>query len=270
MKRKVKLKELISIIIVVLFIVCAIFATQISKYDYAKIVLEDRLQPVSLEHIFGTDSAGRDVFARLLYGTRVSILVGIIAAIISTVIGAILGAIAGYCGGILEVITLRIVDILLEFPSILLAMLILVILGDKSINVFLAISLSSWPSIARVVYAETLSIKENTYIKASESLGASKLRIIFRHILPNCFSVIIVSFLLEVPSAILSESSLSFLGMGLTGAFVSWGTMINEGRLFLYTNPNLCLVPGIAITIFVLACNCLGNWIREIIDRNVE
>lgn len=245
--------------IIAVFILGALLAPVLTPYDVNRVDAANRLSPPSPAHLLGTDEMGRDVLTRMLYGARMSILIGFSAALLSTALGTLFGILAGYFGGVVEQIIMSIADILLEFPSILFAMLLSVIFGGGVGSVFLAISLSGWSSIARMVHAEAISVRRSGYVTAAEGLGAGPFGIMARHVLPNCMPTVFTAFVLEIPSAILSESGLSFLNVGLSDSTISWGTMVSAGRQFLYTRPLLCIAPGIAITVFVFACHYIGR-----------
>ena len=256
----------LSAIVILLMVLAAVFAPFLSKYDPAYMDLMKRLSAPSAEHLFGTDEAGRDILARTLYGARVSLLVGVVPTVVSMLIGAVLGAVSGFAGGFTDTLIMRIADIMLAFPSMLLAMVIMYVLGDGLINVFLTLAIVNWASVARIVRSETLRLKETEYVEAARVIGVRKAVIIFRHILPNCIPTLIVLFTLNVPSAILTESSLSFLGLGIQAPDASWGLMVNTGRQFLYNAPWLSLIPSAAIMIVVLAFNFLGDGLRDVLD----
>ena len=256
----------LSAIVILLMVLAAVFAPFLSKYDPAYMDLMKRLSAPSAEHLFGTDEAGRDILARTLYGARVSLLVGVVPTVVSMLIGAVLGAVSGFAGGFADTLIMRIADIMLAFPSMLLAMVIMYVLGDGLINVFLTLAIVNWASEARIVRSETLRLKETEYVEAARVIGVRKAVIIFRHILPNCIPTLIVLFTLNVPSAILTESSLSFLGLGIQAPDASWGLMVNTGRQFLYNAPWLSLIPSAAIMIIVLAFNFLGDGLRDVLD----
>ena len=259
-----------SAVVILLFVLAAILAPVLTPYTFDSMDLLNRLAPPSREHLLGTDEAGRDVLTRMLYGSRVSLLVGIVPTLISMLAGAILGIIAGYSGGRTDAVIMRIADVMLAFPSMFLAMVIMYTLGDGMINIFLALALVNWASVARIVRAETLKLKETEFVEAARSIGVKKLAIMFRHILPNCIPSLIVLFTLNIPSAILSESSLSFLGIGIKAPQASWGLMVNTGRQFLYSQPWLSLSPSIAIMLIVLAFNFLGDGLRDVLDPHLK
>lgn len=259
-----------SAVVILLFILAAILAPVLTPYTFDGMDLHNRLAPPSRAHLLGTDEAGRDVLTRMLYGSRVSLLVGIVPTVISMLAGAILGIIAGYSGGRTDAVIMRIADVMLAFPSMFLAMAIMYTLGDGMINIFLALALVNWASVARIVRAETLKLKETEFVEAARSIGVGKLVIMLRHIFPNCVPSLIVLFTLNIPSAILSESSLSFLSIGIKPPQASWGLMVNAGRQFLYSQPWLSLSPSVAIMVVVLAFNFLGDGLRDVLDPHLK
>lgn len=261
---------IISACVILLFILGALLAPCLTPYDYDEIDGINRLAQPSAQHLLGTDEVGRDVLTRMLYGSRISLMVGIVPTIISMLIGAVLGIVAGFMGKTVDTIIMRLADIMLAFPSMLLAMVIMYTLGDGIINIFLALALVNWASVARIVRAETLKLRETEYVEAARSIGVSPIKIMCRHILPNCIPSMIVLFTLNIPSAILAESSLSFLGLGIQKPMASWGLMVNTGRQYLYTNPWLSLIPSIAIMLIVLAFNFLGDGLRDVLDPHLK
>ncbi len=261
---------IVSLVIIMLFVLGAIFAPWLTPYGYEDIDPINRLGGLSSQHLLGSDELGRDVLTRLLYGSRISLLVGIVPTVISMLAGAVLGIIAGYMGGRVDGVIMRLADIMLAFPSMLLAMVIMYTLGDGIINIFLALALVNWASVARIVRAETLKLRETEFVEAARSIGVSNFKIMWRHIMPNCIPSMIVLFTLNIPSAILSESSLSFLGLGIEKPMASWGMMVNTGRQYLYTNPELSLVPSVAIMLIVLAFNFLGDGLRDVLDPHLK
>ena len=226
--------------------------------------------PPSLEHPFGTDSLGRDTLVRVIYGARVSLTVGVLATAISTVIGLIMGALAAYYGGIWDTIIMRLADVFLAFPYTLFVIVLLAVLGQGITNVFIAIGILGWPSIARVFRSAILTVKENDYVDAARAMGASDLRIIARHIFPNSVASIVVYATMNIGGAILTEAALSFLGMGVTPPNPSWGIMIQDGQKYLATQPWLMIMPGIAILLTVLAFTLLGDGLRDALDVKMK
>lgn len=269
MRRENRL-ALVSAIVIGLFMLAAIFAPLLTPYTYDQQDIMARLSAPGWKHLFGTDEAGRDIFTRMLYGSRVSLLVGLVPTALSMLIGAALGILAGYAGGRTDTVIMRFADIMLAFPSMLLAMVIMYTLGDGIINIFIALTLVNWAGVARIVRAETLKLKETEYVEAARLSGVGRGRIMLRHILPNCIPDLIVLFTLNIPSAILAESSLSFLGLGIRPPEASWGLMVNVGRQYLYTQPWLSLIPGAAIMIVVLAFNFLGDGLRDVLDPHLK
>ena len=266
--RENKVAVLCAVVIIV-FALAAILAPVLTPYSYEEIT-GARLAKPSGQHLLGTDELGRDVFTRLLYGARISLMVGLVPTVLSMAAGALLGILAGYLGGRVDSVIMRLADIMLAFPSMLLAMVIMYTLGDGIVNIFLALALVNWASVARIVRAETLKLKETEYVEAARSIGVSRGKIMLRHVLPNCIPSLIVLFTLNIPSAILSESSLGFLGLGIQKPMASWGLMVNAGRQYLYTNPWLSLAPSAAIMIIVLAFNFLGDGLRDVLDPHLE
>lgn len=255
-----------SAVLIALVLLLAVFAPLISPYGEAEQDVLARLQPPSAAHWFGTDELGRDVLSRILYGSRLSLAIGILPSVISLGIGIVLGLLAGYFGGWADYVIMRLADVMLSVPSLLLAMVVMYTLGSSTVNLFVALSMVGWASVARVVRSQTLSLKESEYVEAAQSIGVSRFNIMRRHILPNCVPSLIVLFTLNVPAAILSESSLSFLGIGAQPPAASWGLMVNQSKQFLFTQPWLALAPCVAIMVVVLAFNFLGDGLRDVLD----
>ena len=226
--------------------------------------------PPSLEHPFGTDNLGRDVLSRVIYGARISLTVGVVATGISTAIGLVMGAIAAYYGGIWDTLIMRLADIFLAFPYTLFVVAMIAVIGNGIQNVFIAIGILGWPQIARVFRSAILSVKENDYVDAARSMGASDVRIIARHIFPNSVASIVVYATMNIGGAILTESALSFLGMGVVPPDPSWGTLIQAGQQFLQTEPWLMILPGLAILSIVLAFTLLGDGLRDALDVKMK
>lgn len=255
-----------SAVLIALVLLLAVFAPLIAPYGEAEQDVLARLQPPSAAHWFGTDELGRDVLSRILYGSRLSLAIGILPSVISLAIGIVLGLLAGYFGGWADYVIMRLADVMLSVPSLLLAMVVMYTLGSSTVNLFVALSMVGWASVARVVRSQTLSLKESEYVEAAQSIGVSRFNIMRRHILPNCVPSLIVLFTLNVPAAILSESSLSFLGIGAQPPAASWGLMVNQSKQFLFTQPWLALAPCVAIMVVVLAFNFLGDGLRDVLD----
>ena len=259
-----------SAFVILFFLLIAVCAPLLTPYSFEDQDLLSRLSTPSAKHLLGTDELGRDVLTRLLYGARVSLAVGIIPTIASMVIGVLLGMISGYVGGIVDAVIMRLADVVLSFPSLLLAMVIMYTLGDGITSIFIALAITSWAGVARVIRSETLTLRETEYVEAARSMGVKDFTIILRHVFPNCIPSLIVLFTLDVPSAILSESALSFLGIGVQLPNSSWGLMVNMGRTYLYNAPWLSLVPSAAIMLVVLAFNFLGDGLRDVLDPHLK
>lgn len=263
---------LAGLIIVLLVILLAIFAPAISPHDPAKVNSANILKPPfwmeggSLEFILGTDNLGRDVLSRIIYGSRVSLLVGICAVIVSGAIGAFLGIISGFLGGWVDALIMRITDAFLALPSILIMLVLIGVFGPSLTTLILVMGFTDWVSYTRLVRGEVLSLKERDFIRAAHSIGTKKSSIMTKHLLPNVFSTFIVISTLNVASAIISESSLSFLGLGIQPPTVSWGYMLSEGQAYLSTSWWIATFPGIAITITVIGITFLGDWLRDVMD----
>lgn len=248
----------------------AIFAPWIAPYDPLEMDFNAILVPPSSAHWFGTDMYGRDIFSRIVYGARISVQIGFIVVGIGASIGTFLGSIAGYFGGIWDTVIMRIVDLLLAFPFIVLAIVIAATLGPGLINVMIALGSVSWLSYARVVRGEILSLKEREFISAAKAMGAGHLRILFRHILPNCVASVIVLATLQMATALVAAASLSFLGMGVQPPQPSWGAMLNEAQEYLRQSWWYAFFPGMAIVITVLALNFIGDGLRDVLDPKMR
>jgi len=253
--------------IFVLFIVLmAIFAPLVSPHDPYKVDLNGQFMKPGNGWLVGTDMFGRDVFSRILYGTRISLLAGIVPTLISMTIGIMVGIASGYFGGKVDFILMMIADMVLAFPSLLLAMIVMYTLGATLLNIFIALSLVGWAGTARVVRSQTLSLKNKEFIEASRAIGTSDFTIMARHIFPNCVPQLLVLFSLNIPGAILAEASLSFLGIGAQPPAASWGLMVSNGREYLFNAPWVAIAPGIAILVTVFAFNFLGDGLRDALD----
>ncbi len=248
----------------------AIFADWIAPYNPYKQDLRNILKQPSRAHLLGTDSVGRDTLSRLIYGSRTTLIVGFVSAGISASIGITLGILAGYFGGIINMIIMRLTDVLMPFPMIVLALLLAAVLGGGIHNVILALGIAMFPVYIRVTCGMTLSIREDDFILAERAMGASHLRIMLRHILPNAFAPIIVIITLQLGFLILSEASLSFLGVGIRPPGAAWGAMVNEGYRFLVKIPVLSFAPGAAIMLVVFAFNMVGDALRDALDPRLR
>ncbi len=253
---------------VLILAVCmvAILAPWLAPYSYDAQDNTALLQPPSSQHWMGTDRLGRDLFSRLLYGARISMSVGILTALAALVLGTLYGAISGYLGGRADNWMMRWVDIVYALPDLLLIILIMVIVGRGVGGIFLALTLVSWVTVARIVRGEVLKYREQSYVEAARALGASHLRILFRHILPNTFGPLIVILTFRIPAAILAESTLSFVGLGISPPLASWGTLANEGWAAMKFYPHLIVFPSLFIFMTILAFNFFGDGLRDILD----
>lgn len=257
------------------FIIALLFVALTVEWwlDYDLIVTQniaERMQHPSANHWMGTDEYGRDIFLRLLYGSRFSVMVGIVAVIISLACGVTLGAIAGYYGGVLEDVIMRGLDILGAVPSILMGIAIVSALGANTINLMIAVGITSIPSFARITRASVLTVRNQEYVEAARAIGISEAKIIFSHIIPNCLSPIIVQTTLRIGSAIISASSLSFLGLGVPAPAPEWGSMLSSGRQYIRGYSYMTFFPGLAIMITVLAFNMVGDGLRDALDPKLK
>jgi peptide/nickel transport system permease protein len=257
---------LFGLIIVMTLFAIAVFAPLISPYNYKNIDVQNILMPPSSTHFFGTDDLGRDVCSRMIWGARISLAVGFVSVGISTLIGITLGALAGYYGKFMDIIIMRFVDIMLCIPGFFLILAVIAFLGPNIFNIMIIIGLTSWMGVARLVRAEFLSLKEREFVLAAKASGASDFRIIFIHILPNALSPVFISAVLGVAAAVLLESSLSFLGLGIQPPTPSWGNILTEGKSNIEIAWWLSVFPGLAILITVLGYNLLGEGLRDALD----
>ena len=256
--------------LLIIIILAAVFADVICKYDPATIDPAHARQPPSSVHWFGTDSIGRDMFARVIFGARVSLRVGIFSVIIATAIGILMGALSGFYGGIIDTLIMRFTDIFLAFPYILAALAIIAVVGPGERTVILVLGLLGWLAIARVLRSTILQIKESEYIEAARALGYSDRRIITRHILPNAIQPVIVYSTLFTGTAVLSEAALSFLGVGIQEPTPAWGLMVAQGKRFLSVSPHLLFFPGAAIFVMVMAFVFVGDGLRDALDPRLK
>lgn len=267
--RKNKL-AMLSLSVIILFVLMAIFAPFIAPYDpYAQDLTQKVAKP-SAQHWLGTDKLGRDILSRLIYGARVSLSVGLVCEAIAVPIGVTLGALAGYYGGKVDAVISRIMEILGSFPFIIFAICVMFILGNGIMNVFIALGVIGWLGHARQIRAQVMQLKEMEYVEAAKASGASDMKIIFKHLLPNCLSTIIVVTTLDIPGDIMYESTLSFIGLGVQPPQASWGSMINEAKGLIRRAPTFSLFPGLAIMILVVAFNILGDGLRDALDPKLK
>ncbi len=256
-----------GVILVLVFTACALFAPWLAPQDPAFIDLPARLQPSSHAHWFGTDELGRDMLSRVIYGARISMLVGSCVVVASLAIGLIVGAIAGYYGGRVDrLVNVVVMNAFLSFPGILLAIAFVAFLGPGIFNLILALSIGGWVGYARLVRAQVLAVKEREFVEAARALGAGDLRIIVRHILPNIIQPVIVQAAIGMAGAVLAEATMSFLGLGVPPPTASWGSMLNDGRSHLFDAPHLVLWPAGAVMLAVLSFNFIGDALRDLLD----
>lgn len=269
--RKNKL-AMFGLLLLTAMILMAIFADFIVDYDKMAIGqnIQQRLQPPSKEHWFGTDHFGRDIFARIVHGTRISLSLGIFAMVVAVALGSVLGAISAYYGGTIDNVIMRFMDILLAIPPILMSISIVSALGQSMTNLLISLSIAYVPVFARVIRSSILSVKGQEFVEAAKACGTGDARIIFKHIIPNAIGPIIVQATLAMGSTILIISSLSFMGLGVKPPAPEWGTMLYEGRDFIRQAPYLILFPGAAITISVISLNLLGDGLRDALDPRLK
>lgn len=263
---------LFGLIIFVLMTLLAIFANLFADYEQEAIKqnLKERLQPPNNEHIFGTDAFGRDIFARIIYGARVSLFVGLVTILISMAVGMIIGATAGYYGGKIDNILMRMMDVFLAIPQTLMAISIVAALGGGMINLLIALSLSSIPRFSRVIRSAILPVKDQDFVEAARACGTKNSRIIFRHIIPNAIGPIIVQATLNMATTILTIASLSFIGLGIKAPMPEWGSMLAEGKEQMRYHPYLIIIPGIAIVLSVISLNLIGDGLRDALDPRLK
>lgn len=265
-------------LIIIIVVLIAIFAPLLSPFDPYKLSMTARLKPPSFTplkegqppHIFGTDSMGRDLFSRTLYGARVSLILGLVASLLGGAVGIILGLIAGYFGGKVDTVISWMINVQLAFPFTLLAIFIIAIFGNGLGKLVIVLAWSVWVNYARIMRAQVLSVKNLEYIQAAETIGATKTRIMFRHILPNAISPLIVVASFSIASAILQEASLSFLGLGVDPTVATWGSMLSDGRSYLQTAWWIATLPGFALLFTVLGANLFGDWLRDYLDPRLQ
>jgi len=259
-----------GLVIMGTFLLSAIFAPLIAPYDPIKQELIMRRRPPSQEHALGRDDLGRDILSRIIFGARLSLQVGVMSVGFAIVIGAVIGAISGYAGGWVDNIVMRLMDIMLAFPALLLAIAIVTILGPGLMNMLYAIGIVSIPAYARIVRASVLSVKEQDYILAARAIGVPPARILFRNIFPNALTPLIVQATLGIGTAILDAAGLSFLGLGARPPRPEWGAMLGQGRYSMFTAPHIVLFPGLAIMLTVLGFNLLGDGLRDALDPKLR
>jgi peptide/nickel transport system permease protein len=259
-----------GVIVIIVTILSAVFAPWIAPYDPYMPDLMNTLQPPSWGHLLGTDAVGRDTFSRIIYGTRTSLMIGLVAVGMAAIVGMSLGLTAGYFGGWVYAINMRFIDSLMAFPLILLALIIAAMLGGGLTNVMIALGIGLLPAYARLMCGQVLSVKENDYVMAGRAMGSGNLRIMFRHLLPNCFPPLIVLITMMMGMTILAEAGLSFLGIGIEPPGAAWGAMVNDGYEYLLTHPVLSFAPGLAIMLVVFSFNMVGDGLRDALDPRLR
>jgi peptide/nickel transport system permease protein len=258
-----------SLLVVVVFVLGAVFAPYLTPYPEdgrGEPNLVNKFLPPSREHPFGTDYLGRDVLARVLFGGRSSLSIGFLVVVIAVGIGTPLGALAGYLGGWLDEIIMRVTDMFLAFPPLLLAIAIAAALGASFVNAMIAIALTWWPWYTRLVRSQTVSLRERSFVEAARGMGVGNLTIIFRHILPNILTPVLVQSTMDIGSAILTGAAMSFIGLGVQPPIADWGQMVSRGRIYIMGQPWYGAFPGLAIFLVTLAFNLLGDTIRDVVD----
>ena len=260
----------VSAVVVILFIAMAILAPLIAPYDPNYADFASYLQGPGKNHILGTDNYGRDVFSRIIYGTRVSLIIGVFAVMIACVIGTFFGMVAGYFGGLVDDVITRIMEAVRAIPQIILAMALTAVFGSGIRNLAIILGISSMAGYVRMMRGQVLTIKQSDYIMAGKLQGNKNFRLMFKHILPNSISPIIVMMTQQVGQTILAEAGLSFLGLGISAPTASWGSMVSEGRLYLLQNPVFALIPGVCVAVLVISLNMFGDGVRDALDPRLR
>jgi ABC-type dipeptide/oligopeptide/nickel transport system permease subunit len=259
-----------GVIAIIAFLLAAIFAPLIAPYDPYDQILDDVLQRPNSKHLLGSDSLGRDTLSRIIYGTRITFLVGVGTVIIAASLGTVIGLIAGYFGGWVFTIIMRCTDGIMAIPPLMLALVVATLLGTGVKGVMIAVSFALLPGYIRLICGQVLSVKENEYVMAAHSVGVGGIGVMLRHILPNCLSPLIVQMTMMMGLAILTEASLSFLGLGIKPPSAAWGSMVYDGYKYLVMRPTLSLAPGLAIMLVVFAFNMLGDGLRDALDPRLR
>jgi peptide/nickel transport system permease protein len=263
-------RAMVGFWMVLVFIVVAIFAPLIAPYDPIEQNMQIMLEKPSLKHPFGTDEFGRDLLSRIIYGAQISLAIGTVGVLIAVIFGVALGTIAGYFGGWIDNIIMRIMDIFMAFPSFLLALAIVSVLGPGMVNVMIAIGIFSIPNFSRIARSSVISIKNKEFIEATRAMGGTDTRIIIKHLIPNSISPIIVLSTMRIATAIITAAGLSFLGMGAQPPTPEWGAMLSTGREYLRVAPHVSTIPGLAIMFLVLGFNMLGDGLRDALDPKMK
>ncbi len=262
--------SLVGLAIILIFVLMAIFADVIAPYDPYKTDFAAVRQPPSVQHLMGTDKQGRDILSRIIHGARVSLAIGFASQVLVATIGIFLGSLAGYYGGWVDTVIMRVTDIFYAFPTFLFLIILMAAFGRGFVNLLFALAFTAWVGLARLVRGQMLQLKQREFIESSRSLGASDARIIVRHLIPNLLGAVIVAFSFGVPGAILAETGLSFLGIGLVPPTPSWGIMLNDGFAVLRSYPHMALFPGLVLALTQLAFLFLGDGLRDALDPRMK
>ena len=260
----------LGLVLIVAILLVAVFAPQLATYDPSQLNRDQRLLPPSAEHLFGTDASGRDVYSRVVYGSRISLRVAFVVLVIATTVGGVLGATAGYFGGLMDEILMRVTDVFLAFPALILAMAVNAALGPGIGSAMLAVGFTWWPAYARLIRSQVLSVRSNPYVEAAHCIGATRRRVLFRHILPNCTSPIIVQVTLDAGYVVLTVAGLSFIGLGAQPPSHEWGFMVSEGANHILTQWWWSTFPGLAICVLVVGFNLVGDFLRDAFDPRLR
>lgn len=259
-----------GLFVLLFLILIAVVAPLVAPYGYDDQSLREALQGPSAKHFLGTDNLGRDIFSRLVYGSRISLFVGLIAVAIGAVVGGIIGSVAAYYGGLTDTVFMRVMDIMMSIPSMILAIAICASLGPGLINTMIAVGFSSVPTYARVVRSAVLTVKQQEYIEAARAIGSDSKLIILKHIIPNCMAPIIVQASLGVGNAILSAASMSFIGLGIQPPVPEWGAMLSAGRTYIRDFPQMVVFPGLCIMVTIFSLNLAGDGLRDALDPRLK
>lgn len=262
--------NIIGLVIIAIFIIVAIFAPFLSPYDPNAQNLKAIMQQSSTEHLLGTDELGRDTLSRVIYGARISLIVGLAAVLVAAVVGTIMGLCAGYFGGWTQTIIMRFIDALMSIPPLVLMLSIAAVIGGGLKNILIALGIGMLPAYCRLTCGQIISLKESDFILAASSIGANDIRVMFRHLLPNSFAILLVAMTTNIGFAILAEASLSYLGIGISPPTATWGSMVSNGYRYLTTNPLLSFVPGFSILAVVLSFNLVGDGLRDALDPRLR
>ena len=260
----------LSLAVIAALVLIAVFVPLFSSHSYDEQNLMMPNQSPSFEHWFGTDNLGRDIFIRVLYGARISLAIGIVASLLNFFIGVVYGGIAGFCGGKIDRVMMNIVDILYSVPTLLYVILLMVVLKPGLINIFIALGIGYWLQMARIVRGQILAMKQQEFILAARCIGASRMRILLRHLIPNTMGAIVVTMTLAIPDAIFTEAFLSFIGLGVSAPMASWGVLASEGVNNIRAYPFQLFFPAAAISITMLAFNFLGDGLRDVLDPKMR